>query len=119
MPKLQELTRRETKKLTLPSSTPEDEAYVIIYKEALAGDVEQMADAGENRGLAMMKALVNIIQDWNFEDEKGKADITLENVRRLKQKDLLFLLNEVEAFNELALFSAEEKKSMKTISSKK
>lgn len=120
MAKLQAVDRRTSKRLTLPSSTKEDEAWVEIYEEALAGDIEQMANAGEQRGLAMVTALTNIIKDWNMEEEDGtKAAITVDNVRRLKQKDLLFLLNEVEAFNELALFSGEQKKNLLITSSKK
>lgn len=117
MPKLQNLERRNTKKLDLPSSTKEDPAWVEVYTEALAGDVEQMANAGENRGLAMITSLVNIVKDWNMENEDGtKAEITVDNIRRLKQKDLLFLLNEVDAFNELAVFSTAQKKSLATTS---
>jgi hypothetical protein len=117
MPKLQNIDRRTTKKLDLPSSTKDDPAWVEIYEEALAGDVEELANAGEERGKAMITALVNIIKDWNFENEDGtKAEVNIDNIRRLKQKDLLFLLNEVDAFNELALFSTAQKKSLATTS---
>lgn len=117
MPKLQNLERRTTKKIDLPSSTKDDPAWVEVYTEALAGDVEQMANAGENRGLAMITALVNVIKDWNFENEDGtKAEINVDNIRRIQQKDLLFLLNEVDAFNELSSFTTAQKKSLATTS---
>jgi hypothetical protein len=117
MPKLQDLTRRETKKLDLPSSTKEDPAWVEIYKEALAGDVEEMANAGDSRGLAMVTGIVNIIKDWNFENEDGsKAEVNVENVRRLSQKDLTFILTNVDAYNDLAAMGTTQKKSLATTS---
>jgi hypothetical protein len=117
MPKLIDTTRRTTKKLDLPSSTKEDPAWVEVYVEALSGDVEQMANAGEQRGLAMITGIVNIIKDWNFQKEDGtKEDITLDNVRRLSQKDLTFILSNVDAYNELAGIGNAQKKSLATTS---
>lgn len=120
MPKLQDTTRRLTKKLTLPSSTQEDPAWVEIYTEALAGDVEQMANAGDSRGLAMVTGIVNIIKDWNFLKDNGdREEINIDNVRRLSQKDLTFILASVDAYNDLAVIGDAQKKSSVTTSSPK
>lgn len=120
MAKFQDTTRRVTKKLDLPSSTKEDPVWVEIYEEALAGDVEQMANAGDLRGYAMVTGIVNIIKDWNFFNDDGvKEEINIDNVRRLKQKDLTFILNSVDAYKELAEIGNAQKKSLVSISSPK
>ena len=120
MAKLQDTTRRETKKLILPTSTKDNEVWVEVYTEALAGDVEQMADAGDKRGLAMVTGLVNIIKDWNFEKDDGtKEEISIENVRRISQKDIVFIMSEIQAYNDLAGFDVAQKKNTVTTSSPK
>lgn len=112
MPKLQDSSRRKSKKLELPSSTEQDPAWVEVYEEALSGDVEQMANAGEQRGLAMITAIVNIIKDWNFTKEDGqKEEINVDNVRRLSQKDLIYIMSNIEAYNELITLGEAQKKS--------
>lgn len=117
MAKLENNTRRLTKKLTLPSSTPDNEVWVEIYTDALAGDFEEMANVGDKRGTAIFAGIVNIIKDWNFEKEDGsKEDINLENVRRLKQSDLLFLVTEVEAYDSINTISVVQKKNIATTS---
>lgn len=118
MAKLENNTRRNTKKLTLPSSTPDNEVWVEIYTDALAGDFEEMANVGDKRGTAIFAGIVNIIKDWNFEKDDGtKEDITLENVRRLKQSDILFIVTEVEAYDSLNSISIVQKKNIVNTSS--
>ena len=96
MPKLQIADKRKTNKITLPSSTKEDPAWVEIYTEVLAGDMEVMADAFELRGHASLIGVLNLIKDWNFEDENGiKAEINIENLRRLTRDDFQYLSNEI------------------------
>lgn len=97
MPKLTPADRRETKRITLPSSTPDDEAWVEIYTEVLTGDLEQIGNVADLKGLATVTSIVNLIKDWNFEDENGqKAEINIANVRRLKQIDSMAIVKEVE-----------------------
>jgi hypothetical protein len=98
MPKLLPADRRQTTKLTLPSTKlhPEDPAWVEIYTEVLAGDMEVMADAFELKGHASLIGVVNLIKDWNFEDEDGnKSEINIENLRRLTRDDFIFLSDEI------------------------
>jgi len=113
MAKLENNNRRTSKKLTLPSSTPDNEVWVEIYTDALAGDFEEMANVGDKRGTAIFAGVVNIIKDWNFEKDDGtKEDITLENVRHLKQSDILFIVTEVEAYDSLNSISIVQKKNI-------
>jgi hypothetical protein len=96
MPKLINPDRRPTKKIILPSSTPDDEAWVEVYTEVLTGDLEQVGNVGDLKGLATVTGLVNLIKDWNFEDENGKkAEINIENLRRLKQIDSVAIVDEM------------------------
>jgi len=96
MPKLIAQDRRPTKKLILPSSTKEDEAWVEVFTEVLTGDLEQVGNVGDLKGSATITGLVNLIKDWNFTDEDDKkAEITVENVRRLKQIDSMFIIDEL------------------------
>lgn len=110
MPKFQDATRRTTTKLILPSSTKDDEAWVEVYTEAVAGDVEQIANAGESRGLSMLTGIVNIIKDWNFTKEDGsKEEINIDNLRRLNEKDLTYLLTNITAYNALTMAVSQKK----------
>jgi hypothetical protein len=96
MPKLADLSRRPSKKVILPSSTKEDEAWVEIYTEALTGDLEEVGNVGDQKGFATVTGIKNLIKAWNFEEEEGKvAEITIDNVRRLKQTDVLAIIEEV------------------------
>lgn len=113
MPKLITADRRPTKKIILPSSTPEDEAWVEVYTEVLTGDLEQVGNVGDLKGLATVTGIVNLIKAWNFEDENGKiAEINIENVRRLKQIDSMAIVDEVSKIKteSLALDSETKKK---------
>lgn len=113
MAKLENNTRRQTKKIVLPSSTPDNEVWVEIYIDALAGDFEEMANVAEKRGTAIFAGIVNIIKDWNFEKDDGtKEDINLENVRRLKQSDIIFLVAEVEAYDSINSINVTQKKNI-------
>jgi hypothetical protein len=112
MPKLNNPERRQTKRIILPSSTKEDEAWVDIYEEAVAGDLEQVGDVHNLKGHATMVAITNIIKAWNFEDENGRvAEINIENVRRLRRDDISKLLDEIKAYDEVKPMTDEEKKS--------
>lgn len=113
MAKLENITRRKTKKLILPSSTKDNEVWVEVYEEAISGDFEEVANVGDKRGTAIVAGLVNIIKDWNFEKDDGsKEEITLDNVRRLKQPDLVFILQQVDAYDSLNALDTTQKKSL-------
>lgn len=117
MAKLENNTRRPSKKIFLPSSTPESEVWVEIYDEAISGDFEEVANVGDKRGSAIMMGVVNIIKDWNFEKDDGtKEDITIENVRRMKQPDLMFLVDKVSAYDSLNVLNDQQKKTLATTS---
>lgn len=96
MPKLIIADRRPIQKVVLPSSTPDDEAWVELYTEVLTGDLEQVGNVGDLKGLATITGVVNLIKDWNFTKEDGsKEDITAENLRRLRQTDFMAIVEAV------------------------
>lgn len=113
MPKLTDTDKRATEKIILPSSTKKEEAFVVLYKEALAGDIEELGNAGALRGRSAMVGITNLIKDWNFTEENGvKSEINLDNVRRMKSEDITLLFEYVEkAYDKVATLSKTEKKS--------
>lgn len=112
MPKLADLSRRPTKKIILPSSTKEDEAWVEIYTEALTGDLEEIGNVGDQKGFATVMGIKNIIKAWNFEDNDGKiAEITIENVRRLKQSDIMVIVEEMSKYKTGTMLDETKKKT--------
>ena len=120
MPKLADNTRRPSKKVNLPSSTKDDPVWVEIFTEALSGDFEDVANIGDKKGTAIIQGVVNIIKDWNFTKENGdKEEVNVDNVRRLRQEDLVFLLQQVDAYDSLNVLDDTQKKSLATTSSPK
>lgn len=112
MPKLVDIDRRPTKKIDLPSSTKDDPAWVEVYTEALTGDLEALGDVGDKKGLQIITGIKNMIKDWNFEDANGaKAEITVENIRRMKQEDLVAILQNIDSYNDLLKLDPAKKKS--------
>src|SRR3989304_4989328 len=104
MPKLLAPDRRPTKKIILPSSTKDDAAWVEVYTEVLTGDLEQVGNVGELKGLATITGIVNLIKDWNFEDENGKkSEINIDNIRRLKQIDAMAIVDEISKIKTTAI----------------
>lgn len=111
MPKLITQDRRPTKKIILPSSTPDDEAWVEIYTEVLTGDLEQVGNVSDLKGLATVTGVVNLIKAWNFTKDDGTIeDINIETVRRLKQADTMFIVEEVSKVKQTSLGITDETK---------
>lgn len=112
MPKLITADRRLTKKIELPSSTKEDPAWVEVYTEVLAGDLEVVGDNYERRGYASLTGVVNLIKSWNMQDENGEiAEINIANVRRLKGTDFGFLSDEISKIKQPSTVTPEVKKN--------
>ena len=76
-------------KLNLPSI---EEGWVEVKEELTIADIEKIAEVDVNNGGKVASQLAVLITDWNLEDEKGKLEITPENVRKLNMKDMLFIL---------------------------
>lgn len=112
MPKLADLDRRPTKKIDLPSSTKDDPAWVEVYTEALTGDLEALGNVGDQKGLQIITGIKNMIKDWNFENPDGtKAEINIDNIRRMKQEDLVAILTQIDSYNDLLKLDPAKKKS--------
>ena len=76
-------------RIILPSSTPDDQAWVDIDLSPQAGlilDAFEGAEGSSARATAL--ALVELIKQWNFADESGQTEpITFDNVRRMDVAD--------------------------------
>lgn len=103
---------RKTKRVVLPSSTPEDEAWVEIYEDVLTGDMLALTDI-QNQNEAGIVAMTKIIKDWNFteRDGKTKAPINAENVKKLSLSDLVHITDNIKAFDKFRKLTEIKKKS--------
>lgn len=102
MPQLKDF--RLTKIVTLPSYP---DSQVEIYDSLLVRQQMQVFKAGSDdleRGVA---ALAHFVKDWNFTDEQGaKLPVTPASMEFLKEADLLYLFEQIQAF------AAESKKKL-------
>src|SRR6056297_2508427 len=90
MPKLSESTK--TKTIELPSIKG---SKIEIREDIPIGEIEEVYNSDENEMAMSLKILVKVIESWNLENEEGKiAEINLENVKKLGQKDVLAILKE-------------------------
>lgn len=81
---------QKTEKLVLPSSTPEDEAWVILNKNLPAKDALEFQDEDLKDTKSSFKILAKYIQEWNFTNADGTpSDITEENVGLLSVGDIV------------------------------
>lgn len=101
---------RSFKKIILPSSLPDDEAYVEVWDKVLTSDVVGLSEYQDNKNRAAVEMLVNIIKDWNFTDKDGvKLPVTAENVNFLDIRDFAFIIEKTAAFKEIAEMSTVKK----------
>jgi len=100
MPKLDKDSRVSKKIILKASSQPNDEAWVEIYEDVLTGDVMGVGQFEENKMMASLAAITNLIKDWNFTDKDGnKSEISIETVKLLPFEDMMQLISEVKAFD--------------------
>lgn len=97
MPTLE--AERKTKRVVLPSSQENDEAWVELCVGVLVGDIIQVTSFEKNSGQATLEVLAKLIKDWNFTDKEGnKAPINVENIKLLSVADMSALTQEIDAF---------------------
>lgn len=88
--------RDSDKKLVLPTSTPEDEAFVTVKSKLLLGDLVVIETNLENQYEQTIAGLANYITDWNFTDEAGnKLPITREQILEFDKRDYEFVTAEL------------------------
>lgn len=78
-PELRNVVRKDLK--TIPG------AWVDLFDDITVEQVTKAQDLGENPDIvSTLSVLILQIFDWNFSDDKGKLDITIENLKRLPLK---------------------------------
>lgn len=89
-------------KVVLPgSSTPEDEAYVMMDVDFRGGDIIDLVGKENVQGMNAREityALAcSLVKEWNFVDETGNPlPVTMENVRLLPPADLTIIVNKAQ-----------------------
>jgi len=106
---------RETKRLKLPSSKKGDEAWAEIYTSPVGGDIISISMYAPDRGKMVIGAVLAAIKDWNFVDKDGKkAEINIDNVKRLDVADLFLISQEsgmIEKYTEISKMDVVKKNS--------
>ncbi len=106
MPQLQDLKTRPTQKIVLPSSKPEDEAWVEVYTEPLADDIIYLSQFQGEKENSAVASIYRVIKDWNFTEKDGtKSPLTMDNVRRLSINDLVAIIEETQLDKKLERLS--------------
>ncbi|MFW5903045.1 MAG: hypothetical protein ACOCTT_04105 [archaeon] len=106
MPKLSESTKTTT--IELPSIKG---SKVKIKEDIPIGEIEEVYDSNANKMAMSLKVLVKVIQEWNLENDNGEiAEINLENVKKLGQKDVMAILKKSGFVNQQDFINAEEQK---------
>jgi hypothetical protein len=90
---------RHTKEITLPGYA---ESKVVIFHSLLAGDSDLIVELQRDlKPSKIILILPKLIKEWNFTDENGAVlPITPENVNLLDDKDLKFMIEQVQEFAE-------------------
>lgn len=103
---------RKIKKIILPSSEPNDEAWVEVYDVILAEDMLDLTPASRDvkdisRDETTFQVLSKIIKDWNFNDKTTgkKAEITEETVRKIPMVDAIKIMEETKAMDKFSQLS--------------
>lgn len=102
MPQLPDLTN-EIKTVVLPSTKdlPETEQVKVTIRtgEALGADMEEASSF--NAGGVLFGMIASRIVEWNYTQPDGTpTPITVDNVRRVKYADLIFLMGEFNLKND-------------------
>lgn len=123
MPVLNTLEERPTLKIVLPSSQPNDEAFVIAYIDPLADDIAFISKFRTDLDQVTIASIFRVIKDWNFtEKDKSKVAITMDNVRRLTAMDLAEILDKTginEKYERVSRLEDAKKKHLSSISPQK
>lgn len=78
------LGRTNIVRLNMPSSTPDDPAWMDVNLTFDAGLVIDATDAGESNSAVIAAVLPRIITQWNYTGEDGEiAPINSDTVRKL------------------------------------
>lgn len=89
MPKL---GNTQVERVTLPSSTPEDEAWVELNLSLTAGEVLSIRERGDDSAELSVAMLAKSIVNWNFTQDNGELEpVNEDNVKRLPAKDFNYL----------------------------
>lgn len=91
------LDTRETKIIELPSFPGKK---VIVYTELLVWDQRQISSLEGDQFTKSLHGILKCIKSWDLEDEKwGIAEISIENLEMIKDKDLKVLLETISGKN--------------------
>jgi len=109
-------SERSEKRIVLPSSTPEDEAWAIVYTDLRTGDIFS-TDPTQQTQRTTPEIVANLIKDWNFLQANGeKAPITSEFVALLDAVDLVYILKETGVEGKMRAFTDAKKKNSSSTS---
>lgn len=90
------LGEQNLKKLTLPSSTKEDPAWVQI-SQTIRVEAAFKGSEIKDRQEKVLFQMSECIRDWNFTDADGKkAEINPKNILKMDQMDFLYLQDEID-----------------------
>lgn len=107
---------RTEKRVVLPSSTPEDQAWVIIYTDIRTGDIFPDALSGEVQR-STSDIVSRLIKEWNFTKPDGnKAEINAEYVALMDAVDLVYILKESGLEEKMKPFADAKKKNSSSTS---
>jgi len=90
---------RHIKEIELPSYP---ESKVVIYSSLLTKDTDLATDLQEGKkATQLLMMMPKLIKEWNFTNDAGEVlPITAENINLIDHDDLLFIIEQVEAFSE-------------------
>lgn len=90
------------KKITLPSSTDNDPAWVEVWEKIKTGSLVEIKNLNENKDAHPYEFYKYLIRDWNFVTETGeKAQINGENIAMLDSDDFAVIVDNCNALNRL------------------
>lgn len=115
MPTLSLEDTRKTVRLTLPSSTETDPAWVEVYDKVLTNDMITLRET-EGQTMQTIVAVKNMIAKWCFLEKDGTpAPIDLEHIGQLEFSDFTFISEQIKAFDKYAAMADSEKKNTSSI----
>jgi len=99
---------RQTKKIILPSY---QDSEVIIYNSLLASESDDAIEIRKSPSAKkMLEIIPKLIASWNFVDENQKPlPVNTENLNKMSEQDILFIVNEIKSFNESLKKNSETK----------
>lgn len=88
-------------------------AWVEFYDDITMGSALEIntSDASVS-AQESLQLLVNQIADWNFADSNGKAEISIENLKKLGSAQIKWMMEQVQKVIEAANAVAEDEKKV-------